>query len=60
MWLNLLGSRRTHLEVPLDLRVPDHVGSPEAGVEPGDEALLADAVGLALLVEGLVAATALD
>jgi Sigma-70, region 4 len=36
--------------VPLDLHVPDPVVSPEAGVEPEDEALLADSVGLALLV----------
>jgi RNA polymerase sigma-70 factor (ECF subfamily) len=48
--LNMLRSRRTRLEVPLDPHVPDPVVSPEAGVEPEDEALLADSVGLALLV----------
>jgi RNA polymerase sigma factor (sigma-70 family) len=48
--LNMLRSRRTHPEVPLDSHVPDPVVSPEAGVEPEDEALLADSVGLALLV----------
>jgi hypothetical protein len=36
--------------VPLDPHLPDPVVSPEAGVEPEDEALLADSVGLALLV----------
>jgi RNA polymerase sigma factor (sigma-70 family) len=48
--LNMLRSRRARLEVPLDPHVPDPVVSPEAGVEPEDEALLADSVGLALLV----------
>jgi DNA-directed RNA polymerase specialized sigma24 family protein len=44
--LNMLQSRRTRPEVPLDPHVPD----PEAGVEPEDQALLTDSVGLALLV----------
>jgi RNA polymerase sigma factor (sigma-70 family) len=48
--LNMLRSRRTRPEVPLDPHVPDPVVSPEAGVEPEDQALLADSVGLALLV----------
>jgi RNA polymerase sigma factor (sigma-70 family) len=48
--LNMLRSRRTRPEVPLDPHVPDPVVSPEGGVEPEDEALLADSVGLALLV----------
>jgi RNA polymerase sigma factor (sigma-70 family) len=48
--LNMLRSRRTRSEVPLDPHVPDPVVSPEAGAEPEDEALLADSVGLALLV----------
>jgi hypothetical protein len=39
--LNILRSRRTRPEVPLDPHVPDPVVSPEAGVEPEDEALLA-------------------
>ncbi|WP_203705397.1 sigma-70 family RNA polymerase sigma factor [Asanoa iriomotensis] len=46
--LNMLRSRRPDL--PLDAHVPDPVVSPEAGLSPEDEALLADAVGLALLV----------
>jgi RNA polymerase sigma-70 factor (ECF subfamily) len=48
--LNMLRTRRAHREVPLDPHVPDPVVSPEGGVEPEDEALLADSVGLALLV----------
>jgi RNA polymerase sigma factor (sigma-70 family) len=48
--LNMLRSRRTRPEVPLDPHVPDPVVSPEAGVKPEDKALLADSVGLALLV----------
>jgi len=36
--------------VSLDPHVPDPVFSPEAGAEPEDEVLLADSVGLALLV----------
>jgi RNA polymerase sigma-70 factor (ECF subfamily) len=48
--LNMLRSRRSRPEVPLDPHLPDPVVSPEAGVEPEDEALLADSVGLALLV----------
>src|SRR5919109_3533955 len=48
--LNILRSRRTHAEVLLEPHVPDPVVSPEDGVEPKDEALLADSVGLALLV----------
>jgi RNA polymerase sigma factor (sigma-70 family) len=48
--LNMLRSRRTRPEVPLDPHVPDPVVSPDNGVEPEDEALLTDSVGLALLV----------
>jgi RNA polymerase sigma-70 factor, ECF subfamily len=48
--LNMLRSRKARREVPLEPHVPDPVVSPEAGVEPEDEALLADSVGLALLV----------
>ena len=48
--LNMLRSRRTRPEEPVDPHVPDPVVSPEAGVEPEDEALLADSVGLALLI----------
>ncbi|SNT25684.1 RNA polymerase sigma-70 factor, ECF subfamily [Asanoa hainanensis] len=45
--LNLLRSRSTR---PLETHVPDPVVSPADGVGPEDQALLADAVGLALLV----------
>ncbi|MEV4509564.1 sigma-70 family RNA polymerase sigma factor [Dactylosporangium sp. NPDC049525] len=48
--LNLLRSRATRGEEPLDGRVPDPVVSPAAGGDPEHEALVADAVGLALLV----------
>ncbi|MDG4824224.1 RNA polymerase sigma factor SigJ [Asanoa sp. WMMD1127] len=48
--LNMLRSRATRPELPLDTHVPDPVVSPASGVGPEDEALLADAVGLALLV----------
>jgi len=48
--LNVLRSRRTRHEEPLDVRVPDPVVSREDGTQPEHEALLADSVGLALLV----------
>jgi RNA polymerase sigma factor (sigma-70 family) len=48
--LNLLRSRATRPELPLDTHVPDPVVSPAEGTSPEDEALLTDAVGLALLV----------
>jgi RNA polymerase sigma-70 factor, ECF subfamily len=48
--LNMLQSRRTRGEQPLDVHVPDPVVDPETGTSPEHEALLADAVGLALLV----------
>ncbi|HEX6698873.1 MAG TPA: sigma-70 family RNA polymerase sigma factor [Solirubrobacteraceae bacterium] len=48
--LNVLRSRRTRREEPLDVRVPDPVVSREDGTQPEHEALLADSVGLALLV----------
>jgi RNA polymerase sigma factor (sigma-70 family) len=48
--LNVLRSRRTRGEVPLDVHVPDPVVSPAEGTQPEHEALLADSVGLALLV----------
>jgi RNA polymerase sigma-70 factor (ECF subfamily) len=48
--LNMLRTRRTRGEEPLDVRVPDPVISPAAGTDPEQEALLADSVGLALLV----------
>jgi RNA polymerase sigma factor (sigma-70 family) len=48
--LNMLRSRRTRREEPLDVHVPDPVVSPAQGLDPEHEALLADSVGLALLV----------
>jgi RNA polymerase sigma factor (sigma-70 family) len=46
--LNMLRSRRTRREEPLEARLPDPVVS--SGPQPEDEALLADSVGLALQV----------
>jgi RNA polymerase sigma factor (sigma-70 family) len=47
--LNMLRSRRTRRESPLDAHVPDPIVSPEAGMDPEHEALLGDSLGLALL-----------
>jgi RNA polymerase sigma factor (sigma-70 family) len=48
--LNMLRSRETRRETPLDVHVPDPIVSNESGMDPEHEALLADSVGLALLV----------
>src|SRR5919197_993115 len=48
--LNILRARNTRREQPLDVHVPDPVVSNESGLNPEQEALLADSVGLALLV----------
>ncbi len=48
--LNMLRSRRTRGEQPLDVHVPDPIVDPADGTDPEHEALLADSVGLALLV----------
>ena len=49
--LNMLRSRRTRGEQPLDeVHVPDPIVSGADGLDPEQEALLADSVGLALLV----------
>jgi RNA polymerase sigma-70 factor (ECF subfamily) len=48
--LNVLRSRRTHPEQSLDVHVPDPIVSHSDGVDPEHQALLADSVGLALLV----------
>ncbi|HEU4346349.1 MAG TPA: sigma-70 family RNA polymerase sigma factor [Actinoplanes sp.] len=48
--LNVLRSRRQRGEEPLDVHVPDPIVSPDSGADPEHEAVLADAVGLALLV----------
>ncbi|MET7618616.1 sigma-70 family RNA polymerase sigma factor [Streptomyces sp. NPDC005408] len=48
--LNMLRSREHRREEPLDVQVSDPVVSPESGADPEQEALMADSVGLALLV----------
>jgi RNA polymerase sigma-70 factor (ECF subfamily) len=48
--LNMLRARSTRREEPLDVHVPDPVVSPDGGRDPVQQALLADSVGLALLV----------
>ena len=47
--LNMLRSRASRREVPLDVHIPDPVVSSASGLDPEHEALLADSVGLALL-----------
>src|SRR5215211_9257853 len=48
--LNMLRSRKTRREEPLDVRVPEPIVSRADGMDPEHEALLADSIGLALLV----------
>src|SRR5918994_4139682 len=48
--LNMLRSRTVRHEEPLDVRVPDPIVDRADGTQPEHEALLADSVGLALLV----------
>jgi len=48
--LNVLRGRRARREQPLDVHVPDPIVDPADGTDPEHEALLADSVGLALLV----------
>jgi RNA polymerase sigma factor (sigma-70 family) len=48
--LNMLRSRRSRGEEPLDPHVPDPVVDRAEGADPEHEALVADSVGLALLV----------
>jgi RNA polymerase sigma factor (sigma-70 family) len=48
--LNMLRSRNTRREDPLDVRLPDPIVDRADGTDPEHEALLADSVGLALLV----------
>ena len=48
--LNMLRSRKTRREQPLDVHLPDPIIDPADGTDPEHEALLADSVGLALLV----------
>src|SRR3954471_16676414 len=48
--LNMLRSRATRREEPLGVRLPDPIVDRADGTDPEHEALLADSVGLALLV----------
>jgi RNA polymerase sigma factor (sigma-70 family) len=48
--LNMLRARRTRGEQPFDVHMPEPIVSREDGLDPEHEALLADSVGLALLV----------
>jgi RNA polymerase sigma factor (sigma-70 family) len=48
--LNMLRSRKRRREEPFEDGLPDPVVSPEGELHPEEEALLADSVGLALLV----------
>ncbi|MGH9264411.1 MAG: RNA polymerase sigma factor SigJ, partial [Acidimicrobiales bacterium] len=48
--LNMLRSRNTRREDSLEVRLPDPVVRPEGALQPEEEAVLADSVGLALLV----------
>jgi RNA polymerase sigma factor (sigma-70 family) len=48
--LNMLRSRETRREEPMSAYVPDPIVSREGELAPDDEVLLADSVGLALLV----------
>ena len=48
--LDMLRARRTRNEQPMGDRLPEPIVDAEAGVDPEHQALLADSVGLALLV----------
>jgi RNA polymerase sigma factor (sigma-70 family) len=48
--LNMLRSRKTRREEPLDAHLPDPIVDRADGIDPEHEALLADSVGLALLI----------
>lgn len=48
--LDMLRTRKSRREEPVGPRVPDPIVSLEGGVRPEEEALLADSIGLALLV----------
>src|SRR5918998_2054107 len=48
--LNMLRSRKTRGEEPLEAHLPDPIVDRADGIDPEHEALLADSVGLALLV----------
>jgi RNA polymerase sigma factor (sigma-70 family) len=48
--LNMLRSRKTRREASLETHLPDPILSPEGGIDPAQEALLGDSIGLAMLV----------
>ena len=48
--LNMLRSRRTRREASLETHLPDPILSAEDGLDPEQEAVLGDSIGLALLV----------
>lgn len=48
--LNMLRSRNTRREASLETHLPDPIVSPADGIDPEQEALLGDSVGLAMLV----------
>src|SRR6058998_1968545 len=48
--LDMLRSRTARREEPLEASAPEPITSREGGIDPEQEALLADSVGLALLV----------
>jgi RNA polymerase sigma-70 factor (ECF subfamily) len=48
--LNMLRSRNTRQQEPIGVHVPDPIISPSGALQPEEEALLADSIGLALLV----------
>jgi RNA polymerase sigma-70 factor, ECF subfamily len=48
--LDMLRSRKSRREEPLDVHVPEPIVGPADAIDPEHEALLADSVGLALLV----------
>ena len=48
--LNMLSARSSRREEPIGVHLPDPAGGPEDGIDPEQEAILADSVGPALLV----------
>ena len=48
--LNMLRSRKIRREASLETHLPDPIVSPEEGMDPEQEALLGDLIGLAMLV----------
>jgi RNA polymerase sigma factor (sigma-70 family) len=48
--LNMLRSRKTRREASLETHLPDPIVSPAEGIDPEQEAVLGDSIGLALLV----------